>query len=399
MILRRVSVLLLTAVIGSFSASAAPTESSVPNFTAFREQLWPDAQARGITRATFDAAFADVAPDPRVIAATKRQPEYGKPVGTYIASLASPANIAVGRRKAAQWADTLAAAEKKFGVDRWIILAIWGVESSYGAEKDRWDVIRSLATLAQARYREPYFRNELLAALQILQAGHIARNRMLGSWAGAMGQTQFMPSNFIDYAIDFSGDGRPDIWTNIADVLGSTAHYLAKGGWKPGVTWGYEVTVPKDFDYRKSHASFSEWSKLGVRRADGGVFPAAGEGILFFPSGAAGPAFVATENYDVLKEYNNSDAYVLAVGHLADRMRGLGPLRTAWPADDRQMSRDERIALQRKLAELGYDVKEFEGHIDFALRDSIRDVQLKFGMIPDGHPTSALLDSLRSKPP
>ncbi len=400
MILRMLAALALVVVVGSFPTPAAPQpESGTANFDAFREQLWPDAKAKGITRATFDAAFAGITPDPRVIAATKRQPEYGKPVGAYIASLASPGNIAVGSRKASQWAETLAAAEKKFGVDRYILLAIWGVESSYGAEKDRWDVIRSLATLAQAGYRAPYFRGELLVALQILQAGHIARNKLLGSWAGAMGQTQFMPSNFMDYAIDFSGDGRPDIWTNVPDVLGSTGNYLRKGGWKPGVTWGYEVVVPKGFDYRKSRASFPDWTKLGIQRADGGAFPASGEGILFFPSGASGPAFVATENYDVLKEYNNSDAYVLAVGHLADRLRGMGPIRAAWPADDRQMSREKRIALQRKLAELGYPVKEFEGHIDFELRDAIRDVQVKFGMVADGHPTSALLDRLRSKSP
>ncbi len=400
MILRILSALALAAIIAGLSARAAPpSEPSAPNFHAFLEQLWPEASAKGITRATFDAAFAGITPDPRVIAATRRQPEYGKPVGAYVASLVSPANIAVGARKASQWAETLAAVEKKFGVDRWIILAIWGIESSYGAEKDRWDVIRSLASLAQARYRDPYFRNELLVSLQILQAGHVARGKLLGSWAGAMGQTQFMPSNFIDYAIDFSGDGRPDIWTNVLDVLGSTGNYLHKGGWKPGLTWGYEAVVPKGFDYRKSRASFSDWSSLGVRRADGGAFPASGEGILFFPSGASGPAFVATENYEVLREYNNSDAYVLAVGHLADRLRGLGPIRAAWPADDHPLSRDERISLQRKLAAFGYKVKEFEGHIDFELRDTIRDVQVKFGLVPDGHPTAALLDLLRSKSP
>jgi lytic murein transglycosylase len=398
MILRILAVLVLAVIAGAFPAHAEPlSESDAANFNSFREHLWPDAKIKGVTRATLDAAFAGITPDPRVIAATKRQPEYGKPVGAYIASLASPANIAVGTRKAAQWAETLAAVEKKFGVDRHVLLAIWGIESSYGAEKDRWDVVRSLATLAQARYRHPYFRNELLVALQIMQAGH-ARGRLLGSWAGAMGQTQFMPSNFMDYAIDFSGDGRPDIWTNIADVLGSTGNYLHKGGWKPGLTWGYEVVVPKGFDYRKSRAPFPDWTQLGIRRADGGAFPATGEGILFFPSGAAGPAFLATENYDVLREYNNSDAYVLAVGHLADRLRGLGPIRAAWPADDRPLSRDDRIALQRKLAELGYKVKEFEGHIDFDLRDMIRDEQVKLGMVPDGHPTAAFLHRLRTPP-
>jgi lytic murein transglycosylase len=393
MILRRLAVLILLLAAGGLAASAA-AQPQPANFGAFLQELWPDAKAKGISRTTFDAAFAGVTPDPRVITATTRQPEYGKPTGAYVAALVSPGNIAVGKRKAAQWADTLAAVEKKHGVDRFVIVAIWGIESSYGADKDPWDVIRSLATLAQARYRHPYFRNELLAALTILQAGYGARGKLLGSWAGAMGQTQFMPSNFLDYAIDGSGDGRADIWTNVPDVLASTANYLRKGGWKPLMTWGYEVTVPKGFDYLKSRASFADWGKLGVHRADGGELPASGDGILFFPAGAAGPAFIATENYAALKEYNNSDAYVLAVGHLADRLRGREPIRAAWPADDHPLSRDQRIALQRRLAALGYAVNEFEGHIDFDLRDAIRQEQAKLGMVPDGNPTATLLDRL-----
>jgi lytic murein transglycosylase len=258
-------------------------------------------------------------------------------------------------------------------------------------------VFRSLGTLAYIRFRHPYFRNETLVALKIMQDGHVARSAMVSSWAGAMGQTQFMPSNVVDYAIDFSGDGRTDIWNNVPDVLGSTGNYLNKQKWKFGLPWGFEVLVPSGFDYRNSRASFAQWAKLGVRRADGGAFPAAGDGILFFPSGAQGPGFVVTENFAVLKEYNNSDAYAIAVGHLADRIRGAGPLRTPWPKDDVQLPRDARIALQRKLAALGYKVNEFDAHIDFDLRDNIRAEQVKFGMVPDGHPTPALLDRLGIK--
>jgi lytic murein transglycosylase len=399
--LRRVhallGVLLVTGLLAA-SASAAPQpRQKGPGFDAFLRTLWPLAKAQGISRATFDAAFAGLTPDARVLRATQRQPEFGKPVGAYVHSIVSTANIATGRRKAAEWGKTLDAVERKFGVDRWVLLAIWGMETSYGALKDRWDPFRSLATLAQARYRHPYFRNELIVALKILQAGHIPRTDMRSSWAGAMGQTQFMPSNFMEHAIDFSGDGRPDIWTNVPDVLGSTANYLHKGGWKPGLTWGYEVLVPDGFDYRHSRDSFTGWSMRGVRRADGGGFPSHGNGILFFPSGASGPAFLATDNYPVLKEYNNSDAYVIAVGHLADRLRAMAPIRAAWPRDDRPLPRDRRIALQRKLATLGYKVNEFEGHIDFDLRDTIRLVQVKFGMRPDGHPTAALLERLGVK--
>jgi membrane-bound lytic murein transglycosylase B len=400
MMLRHLSVLTLAIALGILPGRVVAEGSSRPgnaNFNSFLQALWPDAQARGITRVTFDAAFAGLAPDGRVIAATGGQPEYGKPVGAYIDSIATKARIGAGIGKAAQWAETLAAVEQKFGVDRWIILSIWGIETSYGGDKDRWNVIRSLATLAEARYREPYFRNELLAALVILQQGHISRDQMLGSWAGAMGQPQFMPSSFMDYAVDFSGNGRRDIWTNVPDVLASMANYFRKQGWQPGLPWGFEVAVPKDFDFRRSRASFQEWAKLSVRRTDGGALPASGDAILFFPSGAAGPAFLVTENFVVIKLYNNSDVYALAVAQLADRMRGLKPIRAVWPRDDRQLSREQRIALQRKLAELGYHVRDFEGRIDFDLRDAIRDVQAKFGMLADGHPTAALLDRLGAR--
>ena len=368
-----------------------------PSFAAFASALWTDAQAKGITRATFDLALKGVTPDQRVIAATKRQPEYGKPVGDYVNAIVSNRRIADGQLKAREWAKTFDAVEKKFQVERWVLLSLWGMESDFGVEKDRWDVFRSLATLAYVKYRHPYFRNELLVAMRIMQDGHIARDKMVSSWAGAMGQTQFMPSNFVDYAIDFSGDGRTDIWSNVPDVLGSTANYLRKWKWNSALPWGFEVIVPNGFDYMRSRATFAEWQALGVRRADGKSFPSSGQGILFFPSGAAGPGFVVTENFDVLKEYNNSDAYAIAVGHLADRMQGAALIKTAWPKDDRQLSRDARVALQRKLSEMGYKVNEFEGHIDFDLRDNIRSEQKKLGMLPDGHPTYVFLDKLGVK--
>jgi len=394
MFIRQFAVLAI--VLGLWCASARAQEQS---FAAFEAELWPDAQAKGITRTIFDLALKGVTPDPRVIAATKRQPEYGKPVGAYVNSIVSAGNISVGRRKAEEWSKTFDAVEKKFAVERWVLLALWGMETSYGIEKDKWDVFRSLATLGYVRYRHPYFRNELLVAMRIMQDGHFPRDKMVSSWAGAMGQSQFMPSNFVDYAIDFSGDGKADIWSNVPDVLGSTGNYLHKGNWKHGLPWGFEVSVPKGFDTMKSRASFAEWAKLGVRRTDGKPFPPSGPGILFFPSGASGPAFIATENYAVLKEYNNSDAYAIAVGHLADRLNGGAPIKAAWPTDDRPISRDARIALQNKLSALGYKVLDFEGHIDFDLRDNIRAEQAKLGMLPDGNPTAVFLEKLGVKLP
>jgi membrane-bound lytic murein transglycosylase B len=367
------------------------------SFAAFVKELWPDAQAKGITRANFDLALNGITPDPRVSAATKRQPEYGKPVGAYINDIVSAGRITRGTGKAKEWEKTFDAVEKKFAVERWVLLALWGMETDYGAAKDKWDVFRSLSTLAYVRYRHPYFRNELIVAMGIMQNGHITRDKMVSSWAGAMGQTQFMPSNFVDYAIDFSGDGHTDIWTNVKDVLGSTGNYLHKWNWKHGLPWGFEVTLPEGFDYMHSRGSFADWQKLGLRHADGKAFPPAGGAILFFPAGAAGPAFLVTENFDVLKEYNNSDAYAIAVGHLADRMNGGAPIKTAWPADDRPLPRDARVALQKKLSELGYKVKDFEGHVDFDLRDNIRAEQVKFGMVPDGNPTEVFLEKLGVK--
>jgi membrane-bound lytic murein transglycosylase B len=374
--------------------SAAPSRAQDQSFAAFVNALWPDAQAKGVTRTNFDAAMKGVTPDQRVIAATKRQPEYGKPVGDYVNAIVSNRRIADAQLKAREWTKTFDAVEKKYQVERWVLLALWGMESDFGTEKDRWDVFRSLATLAYVKYRDPYFRNELIVAMRVMQDNHFARDKMVSSWAGAMGQTQFMPSNFVDYAVDFSGDGRADIWTNVPDVLGSTANYLHKWKWNPALPWGFEVMVPKDFDYMQSRATFAEWQRLGVRRADGKPFPESGLGILFFPSGAGGPGFIVTENFAVLKEYNNSDVYAIAVGHLADRIHGSGLIRAVWPKDYRQLSRDARIALQKKLSALGYKVTDFEGHVDFDLRDNIRSEQKKLGMLPDGNPTAQLLEKL-----
>ena len=390
--------ILLIGIAGVAPAQSPPARN--PGFDKFLAELWVDAKAKGITRATFNHAFAGVTPDARVIATSKRQPEYNKPAGDYVNSIASPLNAKTGLKKEAEWRPTFDSIEKRFRVERWVLLAIWGMETSYGALKDKWDGIRSLATLAFAKYRDPYFRNELLVALKIIQDGHITRDKFVSSWAGAMGQTQFMPTNFVDYAVDFNGDGKRDIWTSVPDVLASTANYFAKaaGGWKWGVPWGFEVLVPQGFDLMKSRATFEEWSKLGVKRADGKPYPSSGDGILFFPTGVPGPSFIVTPNFEVIKDYNDSDVYALAIGHLADRMRGGGPFITPWPKHATQLPRDDRILLQKKFAELGYDQKRFSAHLDFKMRDFVRAEQAKYGLLPDGHPNLALLQRMGIKP-
>src|SRR5580692_1220445 len=385
---RALPIVALVLAIGS--ANTQPVET----FDAFLAGLWQDAAAQGISRATFDLAFAGVTPDPRVLGAMQRAPEYGKPFGAYVESIVSPSRVAIGTRKSAQWADTLQRVEKKYGVPATILVSIWGIESSFGDGQDRWDVFRCIATLAQAKIQQPYFHDELISALKILQSQAIARPQLLGSYAGAMGQAQFMPSSYLKYAVDFDGDGRADIWGSAPDVLASIANYLRQFGWQPGLPWGFEVLAPLKFDYSVSRGTFREWRARGFERLDGGRWPETGDAILFFPSGAPGPAFLVTQNFVVLKTYNNSDAYALAVAHLADRLRGGAPLRTAWPLNDFQPSRTERSALQKKLAAMGYKVADFDGHFDFDMRDDIRKLQLRYGMTPDGHPSRAFLDRL-----
>ena len=375
-------------------ASARARGEAAASFQSFLDAVWRDAAARGIKRETFDGALAGVTPDPAVLAAKRQQPEYGKPFGAYLASLASPARLQAGLRKSAQWDGTLRAVEKKFGVDRSILVSIWGIESSFGEGDDRWDIFRSLATLAHAGFQHPLFRDELLSALKMLQEAHVPRRQFVGSWAGAMGQAQFLPSSYLTYAVAFDGDGRADIWRSVPDALASIANYLRKSGWLAGVPWGFEVVVPQRFDYGASRGSFRDWAQRGLMRADDGHLPEAGSAILFFPSGAGGPAFLVTANFLVLKRYNNSDAYVLAVSELSDRLRGVGPIPASWPADDFQPSRGERIALQHRLSELGYKIEDFEGHLDFDLRDAVRDQQQKLGMISDGHPSRAFLSRI-----
>lgn len=312
------------------TASAARTGS----FGAFLQALWPEAHAHGVSRATFDAAFLGVTPDPAVIDKTRTQAEFRKTVGEYLETAVSDKRIALGRDKYAEYQRWLERAEAQYGVDRYIIMGVWGLETKYGTYTGDDYVIRSLATLAAAHYRGTYFRTELIKALVVLQEGNIDPVHMMGSWAGAMGQTQFMPSNFKPYAVDFDHDGRRDIWTSVPDAIGSTANFLKKHGWVTGETWGYEVTLPRGFDSAAEGArsvSFAAWADRGVARADGGDMPRSGHAALLRPAGAAGPAFLVTPNFKVIKSYNNATSYALGVALLGDRIAGWGPLKGRWP--------------------------------------------------------------------
>ncbi len=261
-------------------------------FQGFLNRLWPDAQKQGISRQTFDLAFRGVTPDASIIALTRKQSEFVRPIWSYIDSAISNARLERGRAAAAQYGDTLAALERKYGVDRRVVLGVWGMETNFGSYTGDKDVIRSLATLAFKRYRDDFFRDELLVALRILQDGHVERNAMRGSWAGAMGQTQFMPSSFMKYAVDGNGDGTKDIWDSIPDALASTANYLASFGWEAGIPWGVEVRLPDGFNLAGAMGmhDFSKWSESGVTRISGGALPRKGQAMLYLPAGIKGPA-------------------------------------------------------------------------------------------------------------
>ena len=305
-------------------------------FDGFVDGLWAQAHKRGVARDTFDRAFAGVTPDPAVLAKTHRQSEFTKTTSEYLASAVSASRIETGQGKAREWKATLEKADASFGVDPYIVLGVWGLETNFGKNPGDLSTIRCLATLAHARYRGDYFRKELLDALDILQQGHVSAAAMQGSWAGAMGQTQFMPSAFKRYAIDFDGHGRKDIWRDVPDALGSTAFFLKKHGWTAGEAWGYEIVAPgPSTGDGKAMRSFESWIDAGFRRADGGALPRRGEAALLTPAGADGPRFLVTRNFKVIKSYNNSTSYALGVALLGDRIAGEPPLRASWPMAER----------------------------------------------------------------
>ncbi len=308
--------------------------NSDASFKHFVEGVWVDAAHLGVSRQTFDAAFAGVTPDPAIVAKTEKQAEFVKPIGDYLASAVSNARIEKGRAQHQQWSAVLDKIEATYGVDRYVVLAVWGMETNYGGFTGNTPVIRALATLAHAGYRTKFFRGELLKALQILEAKHVSVAEFTGSWAGAMGQTQFMPSSFMKFAVDYDGDGHKNIWTNVPDALASTANYLAKNGWERDVTWGYEAIVPPRADLSalsQGYHHFNDWIAAGLIRADGSRMPTEGEAMLLQPAGSDGPTFLVTHNFKIIRTYNNSMSYALGVALLSDRVAGQEPLRQAWP--------------------------------------------------------------------
>jgi lytic murein transglycosylase len=371
-------------------------ESSQAGFQRFIQGLWPAAKARGVSRATFNEAFRGVEPDTKIIALTKKQSEFVRPIWDYINGAISAQRLKRGQDMAAEWSKTLAAVERTYGVPRSVVLGVWGMETNFGSFTGSIYAVRALATLAYTGYRGDFFKEELLTALQILEGEHIDRSKMLGSWAGAMGQTQFMPSSFMKFAVDGNRDGIRDIWSSVPDAMASTANYLRQHGWEPGLPWGFEVTLARGFDYRHLRQDFARWQAVGVRRVDGKTMPRSGEASLFLPGGASGPAFLVTRNYDVIKAYNFSDAYAMGVAHLGDRLLGGLPIQGAWPKDQPMLDKDQRQELQERLAGLGFYEGNTDGKLGSKTREAVRNFQLRRGLIPDGYADYAVLRELRA---
>ncbi|MDP2151911.1 MAG: lytic murein transglycosylase [Parvibaculum sp.] len=368
--------------------------------TGFRDA----ALKAGIAPQTFDRSLRGVRPDQRVVDANESQPEFTRPVWEYLEGALSDTRVARGKALLAENKALLDRIETAYGVDRHVLVAIWGLESNYGTFQGTMSVVRSLATLGYKGRRQEYGRTQLIAALQIIQSGDVEPEKMLGSWAGAMGQTQFIPTTYNSHAVDFDGNGKRDIWNSHADALASAAHYLQKSGWRRGSVWGYEVKLPQGFDFAEADMSISkgqaEWSKAGVARIDGRPFPggeADEKASIFLPSGHKGPAFLIMHNFRTVLAYNASTSYSLAVHLLADRFKGRGEIVGSWPRSDRPLGRTERMDLQRLLSERGYDTGGVDGIIGFNTRKAIREFQISVGMPADGYPTPALLDRLRRR--
>lgn len=380
----------------------ASTAFADAKFESFIQTLWPKAKAAGISRDVFDRAFAGITdPDPTVLKLANDQPEFTSTTSQYLGKAVTQIRIDAGQSMKSSQADLLAAIEKRYKVDRAVLLAIWGMESNFGKDKGQMSVMRSLATLLYSGRRKDYARNQYIAALKILQSGIVSADNFTGSWAGAMGHTQFVPTSYISFAVDWTGDGKKDIWNSSQDALASTANYLAKAGWKNDRPWGWEVQLPAKFDRaligRSNWRPVAEWAKLGLKPARGGNFSAAkADAFVMVPQGVEGPAFLVTRNFMAIMDYNQSHSYALAVGHLADRIKGGQPFVGSWPNVDYDLTFDQRVEIQTLLYRRGFDPGGTDGRFGARTYEAILGFQHKTGIKLDGTPTVALLERLRT---
>lgn len=381
------------------AATLASPATAQDGFAAFLETLRADARSAGVSSATFDRAVSGLSYDPGPARASGGQREFTRPFWDYLNGAVSAARINAGKAAAGRAASAFQWISANLGVERAVVAGIWGMESNFGAGMGSSDVIRSTASLAFQRVRGDFYRQQFVAALKILEEGHVTRDGLVGSWAGAMGQPQFIPTSFLKYAIDADGDGRKDIWRSTMDALASAANHLKVDGWRTGLPAAFEVTLPERFDWdygeRTARHEFATLQRIGLRRPDGSALPQRGTGGVFLPAGVNGPAFVVTDNFEVIRQYNTSDSYALAVAHLGDRIFGGAPIRKPWPTGERQLSNTELSELQRLLQARGHQVGRIDGRIGQGTRRLVALEQKRLGMVPDGHPSPAVLARLR----
>ncbi|WNJ92222.1 lytic murein transglycosylase [Bosea sp. 685] len=362
--------------------------------------LRSEAASKGVSGATFDRAMAGVQPDMKVIEAMNNQPEFKTPIWDYLGTLVDDEKVAEGRAMLRQHAATLAAAESRFGVDRHTVVAVWGVESDFGKARGKMPLVQALSTGAcLAPRRNAFFKGELIATLQIIQRGDLRPEQLMGSWAGAFGHTQFIPSTYLRLAVDGDGDGRRDLVDSIPDALHSTANFMAKAGWVTGAPWGYEVRVPSGYSGstgRNPKQPVSSWAARGIVKFDGSALTGSGNAGLLMPAGREGPAFLVFKNYDAAYSYNGADSYALAISLLSDRLRGRPGVQGQWPTDDLPLSREQRRELQRLLIARGYDVGEPDGAVGALTRAAIKQIEAKIGMAQTGRPGEKVLRALKS---
>jgi len=367
------------------------------------QKLQPQATRAGISAQSFARFTQGVSPDMSILEKLDYQPEFRQPIWDYMAGLVDEQRISEGRSNLSRYGNILQRVSAQYGVDPATVVAVWGVESNYGQTQGKYPLVQALGTLSCYGRRQAYFQKEFFATLRILQSGDIQPQRLVGSWAGAFGHTQFMPSTFERLAVDFDGDGRRDLMDNATDALASTANFLAKGGWQTGQPWGFEVRLPAGMstagEGRRNKKSVSSWAAKGVMTVDGQpldnrVSPSQKAGLLT-PAGASGPAFLVFRNFDVIYGYNAAESYALAIAHLSDRLRGGGAFATPWPTDDPGLSRAERITLQKALLARGYDIGEADGLIGSKTRDAIKTEQSKLGLTPDGRAGQKILRALQ----
>ncbi len=389
---RRDFLLTGAALVGSGDALAEPAG----DFSSFLQSLWPAAQTAGVTRETFDGAIQGLTPDPGVIAKPKAQSEFTVSIPAYVAGTVTNSRVARGRVVASELAHMLRQIEQRSGVPSELIVAILGVESNFGTATGGADVLRVLATLVFKGHMTEKLSDEFVAALLLLQQG-IPRHRLRGSWAGAMGMPQFMPSAYLKYAVSFAGDTAPDIWTSQPDALASIGGFLQKSGWNPALPWGVETRLPQGFDFAAFDMDLSQFRALGFVQASGAPLPTSGAASLYMPAGASGPAFLITENFEVIRQYNTSDAYALAVALLGERIAGRDVPLAPWPRVT-PLTTAECRAMQQALTQRGLYHGAIDGKLGRVARNAVHAFQLSEGIQPaDGLATKAVLERLQGR--